>query len=74
MQLLNILNLEWDPEGRLCLDTFRVIRDTLSGELSIPVDPAAVLKEFSPRQPYPSHEIIIAEVGTPIRIEVHDNI
>jgi hypothetical protein len=60
---MNILNLEWDQEGRQCLDTFRVIRDTLSGELAIPIDPAAVLKEYSPRQPFPSHEIIIAEVG-----------
>ena len=40
-----------------------MIRDSLSEELNIMVDPAAVLKEYVARQPFPSHEIIIAEVG-----------
>jgi hypothetical protein len=62
VQLVNILNLEWDTEGRQCLDTFRVIRDSLSEELSLPVDQACVLQEYVPRQPFPSHDIIIAEV------------
>lgn len=61
-QLVNILNLEWDSEGRQCLDTFRVIRDTLSEELSIVVAQAYLLQEYVARQPFPSHEIIIAEV------------
>ena len=60
-KLMNILNLEWDAEGRACLDTFRVIRDSLSAELGFPVDPATVLQEYAARPPYPSHEIIVAE-------------
>lgn len=40
-----------------------MIRDSLSEELNILIDPAAVLKEYVARQPFPSHEIIIAEVG-----------
>lgn len=63
MQLMNILNLEWDTDGRHCLDTFRAIRDSLSAELGLPVDPAAVLQEFAARPPFPSHEIIVAEVS-----------
>lgn len=39
-----------------------MIRDNLSEELNIITDPAAVLHEYVPRQPFPSHEIIIAEV------------
>jgi hypothetical protein len=60
---VNILNLEWDSEGRQCLDTFRVIRDTLSEELNIVVAQAYLLQEYVARQPFPSHEIIIAEVN-----------
>ena len=59
---MNILNLEWDADGRQCLDTFRQIRDTLSEDLGLVIDPASVLQEYSARQPFPSHEIIIAEV------------
>lgn len=62
-QLMNILNLEWDAEGRACLDTFRLIRDSLSSELGLPVDPSTVLQEYVPRAPFPSHEIIVAEVS-----------
>jgi hypothetical protein len=62
MKLLNILNLEWDEEGRVCLETFRAIRDQLSSELSQPIDPAAILKEHEDRPAFPSHDIIIAEV------------
>lgn len=61
-KLVNILNLEWDNEGRQCLETFRLIRDSLSAELGIVVDVAHVLQEYVARQPFPSHEIIIAEV------------
>ena len=62
IQLMNILNLEWDAEGRHCLYTFRAIRDSLSAELNLLVDQACVLQEFVPRQPLPSHEVIVAEV------------
>lgn len=39
-----------------------MIRDTLSEELSIVVAQAYLLQEYVARQPFPSHEIIIAEV------------
>jgi hypothetical protein len=70
---VNILNLEWDTEGRQCLDTFRVIRDSLSEELSLPVDQACVLQEYVPRQPFPSHDIIIAEVPNTLATIVYDS-
>ena len=54
--------MEWDMEGRQCLETFRAIRDTLSEELGQVIDQASVLQEYVARQPFPSHEIIIAEV------------
>ena len=62
LQLMNILNLEWDAEGRSCLETFRVIRDSLSTEFGLPIEQASILQEYANRPPYPSHEIIIAEV------------
>jgi hypothetical protein len=40
-----------------------VIRDTLSEELNIVVAQAYLLQEYVARQPFPSHEIIIAEVN-----------
>lgn len=61
-QLVNILNMEWDTDAMRCLDSFRVIRDSLSGELNLPVDQEYVLQGNVLRQPFPSHEIIIAEV------------
>ena len=61
-QLVNILNMEWDIDAMQCLESFRVIRDSLSAELNLPVNQAYVLQGNVLRQPFPSHEIIIAEV------------
>ena len=54
--------MEWDIDAMRCLESFRVIRDSLSAELNLPVNQAYVLQGNVLRQPFPSHEIIIAEV------------
>ena len=67
-QLITILNLEWDADGRACLNTFQNIRDSLSVELNIPQSAnVGLLEEYDAKKiALPSYEIIVAEVRSRI--------
>ena len=63
--LLTILNIELDGDAHACLDKFRLIRSQLFADLGIQIDPTSTRIDlvYQPdRPPYPSHEILIAEV------------
>ena len=61
---MSVLNIPWDDEGRLCLNTFKNIRNSLSIELRInPEVYDGILLEYDQSKAIlPSYEVIIAEV------------
>jgi hypothetical protein len=64
--LLTILNLDLDGDALACLDKFRLMRSQMYSDLGVQIDVASAGVDFvfqPGRAPYPSHEILIAEVS-----------
>ena len=63
-QLISIFNVECDMEAKVCLSTFRNIRDSLSKELDLPMESFENISEEYDRNKVKlsSHEMIMVEV------------
>lgn len=71
LSLILILNLELDAEGKACIEKFRAIRNQLAIDLNAPIDPRAELGSVvnhQKRQPYQSHELLIAEADAALAL------
>lgn len=68
LSLIVALNLDLDAEGRACLDKFRLARNQLSADLGIAVDPKAEAMLDPKRQPYQSHDLLIAEADAALAL------
>lgn len=63
LQVINILNLIWDDEGKVCLKKFAAIRDVLAAAHSIEIKPEFELAEYDKKkEACLSQDVVIFEV------------
>lgn len=63
MQVINILNSQWDEEGQECLRKFTAIRTILAKAFNIEIQTEFELTVFDrKKEPLRSHDVVILEV------------